>query len=118
MGHYYGEMACSICGKIPCSCPREPNPDLNKWIVTNDFTVMTIATHDEKYKYIQTKYGPIPGHPWARRQGKDLFDTEQEALDNRVAVVDQFIEFATATHDSHKIELDRLLKIKQDLLNE
>lgn len=118
MGHYYSEMACPTCGSIPCKCPRRADPDLSKWLVDNDLTVMTVVDHDAKYKWQQTNWGPIPGYPWSRRMSKQLFNTCEEALAYRSEYLALQIARAVEEVKDSQAELDILLDRQRGLLNE
>lgn len=117
MGHYASEMMCSTCGRTRCVCPPPVNSEKYKWLVDNDCsTVMTVEEHDEKYKYIQSNTGFVfDGMPVMRRMGKQLYDTKEEALNSREALLDIKIEGVKRQMARLEVDLE-LLEMKKEQL--
>ena len=116
MGHYASEMMCNTCGYVVCRCVPEDNT--NKWLVDGrDITVMTVATHDAKYRYELSKDGrTYPGNPSLKRWNYKLFNTREEALAHREAVIDEQIERAAAIACNANLDVIKLKAKKKAIL--
>lgn len=95
MGSHY---CCAGCDQRydNCVCPRvEPPPPAVKWLVNDDYRVMTVEEHDKEYYIRQTAYASMAGNPMWRRMGWPLFDTMKEAMeygDDKIAQYIQYLE--------------------------
>lgn len=90
MGHYYSEMCCSTCGRIPCECPRKPDMTPFKWMVDpKTLEVMQVKAFDSKYAYNVNAAGiPLPVSPHLMHWNAKLFEQQQEAIEHRIVVLD------------------------------
>lgn len=75
------------------------------WLVDTDDSVVTVAEHDLKYKYTNTKFGALPAHPEFRRMDWCLYKTKDKALASIPSRIEADISLAEKQVKSLQTEL-------------
>lgn len=73
MGHYAAEMQCDKCGNLHCTCPSKKEKPNKKFIVADDYQVMTVDEFDTHLRSITSV------NPLVYRVGKLEFEKREDA---------------------------------------
>lgn len=103
MGHYAAELSCSRCGKLRCTCPPKSDPNLNRWLIDDDFEPMLGRDFDKKHAK--------SGNPWVLRLYKPTYLTEEAARETIPTLVAKRIEELDAQITAATAEIMKLRKL-------
>ena len=95
MGHYYAEMACSICGNIHCTCPPKPDTTDHQWVIDDELNVVYSIDYQ---KALQKKGDQLA---FFKRTYKKHYDHKDEAQEE----ADHLKFLKTLPSDKEKVEM-------------
>lgn len=111
MGHYYADMMCNTCGNVRCTCPPETKKPNGKFIVTDDYRVVTVDEFDADpdNNIRRMRYGTTPVNPLLSRMGKKEFKLRRDAEVHAREMCEAAVERCHA----NLLEIKNILKVKR-----
>lgn len=101
MGHYAAEMQCDNCGKLRgCTCLKAEDRDLDKWIILDDWTVITKREFMNTHKSDRDWYTAIIAKKYSSRA---------RAMTAARIALEKLVE----EHRADLIRLKKILKVER-----
>lgn len=103
MGHYYSEMCCPKCFKIPCKCPSNLTEKDNKWAIGKQLDIALV----KDIKARQTSWSPLTGPFLSGGSPMTTYDTKEQASAAREEYVKRQIVSLEQTIESSKARIEK-----------
>lgn len=82
MGHYLADIICDRCGNRTCTCPAVEQPQPPRFIITDDYRVVTVDEFDAECRARNPTSSVNPVfHRWGKREFERRDEAEQFALE-------------------------------------